>query len=85
MVIGDTLPRPVAYQHNFYMSELVKMTNPPELLTGDQRGDRFYVKERPLNDSFTMGYEVVGGKAVLQIQLMCCDEQVTESVVVQRY
>jgi hypothetical protein len=66
VVMGDTLPRPVAYQHNFYVSEMVKMTNPPELLNGDRRGDRFYVRQGPLNDSITLGYGVVGGRAVLQ-------------------
>jgi hypothetical protein len=43
IVIGDTLAAPVAYQHNFYISELVKTGTFPEALNGDTRGDRFYV------------------------------------------
>jgi hypothetical protein len=66
MLIGDTLPKPVIYQHNFYVSELIKMTDTPELLNGDKRGDRFYVVGGPVNDSISIGYGVVNGNAVLQ-------------------
>lgn len=39
---GDTLPRLVTYQHNFLCFETVKMTNQPDVLSGDNtRGDRF--------------------------------------------
>lgn len=65
-MVGDTLPRPMVYQHNFYVSELVKMTDPPEMLNGDKRGDRFYVVQGNAGDSITYGYGVVGGKPVLQ-------------------
>lgn len=69
IVVGDTLPRPVTYQHNFYVSELVKMTNPPNVLNGDNRGDRFFVVQGIANDSVSIGYGVVGGKAVLKNQM----------------
>lgn len=66
VMVGDTLPRPVAYQHQFYVSELVLMGSPPELLNSDSRGDRFYIVQGPVHDSVSLGYGVVGGKAVLQ-------------------
>ena len=46
IVIGDTLAAPIAYQHNFYISELVKTSTLPEVLNGDTRGDHFYVIRR---------------------------------------
>lgn len=66
MMIGDSLPKPVIYQHNFYVSELMKMSNSPELLNGDKRGDRFYVVQGAANDSASIGYGVINGRAVLQ-------------------
>ena len=69
IMVGDTLPRPVNYQHHFYVSELVKMTNPPNLLDRDTRGDRFYVVQGAVNDSISMGYGIIGGRAILKNQL----------------
>ena len=68
-MVGDTLPRSVTYLHNFYVSELVKMTNSPDVLSGDTRGDRFYVVQRAATDSISMGYGVMGGRAMLKSQM----------------
>lgn len=62
-MIGDTLAKPVAYQHNFYISELVKTSMSPEMLNGDTRGDRFYVVGRADTDNVNTGYGVVKGAA----------------------
>lgn len=67
VMIGDTLPRPTVYQHNFYISSLARMGYPPNM-NGDTRGDRFYVVRGPANDSVSIGYGVVGGRAILQNQ-----------------
>jgi hypothetical protein len=66
VMVGDTLPRAVSYQHNFYISELIKMSNSPNVLNGNSRGDRFYVVRGHVPDSGSVGYGVVGGRAVLQ-------------------
>lgn len=64
MMVGKIDPKPVVCQHQFYVSQLVKMSNSPELLNGDKRGDRFYVVQSAPVDSFGYGYGVVGGRAV---------------------
>ncbi len=61
-VVGDTLPGPMVYQHNFYVSELVKMTDPPQVLTTTSGATAFYGAEMPAI-ALTYGYGVVGGKA----------------------
>jgi hypothetical protein len=69
LMIGDSLPRLVSYQQNFYISELVKTNILPEILNRDARGDHFFVVKTPDTDSVSMGYGVVGGKAVLKSKL----------------
>lgn len=66
LMVGKTDPQPVVCQHNFYVSQLVKMTNLPQMLNGDRRGDRFYVVEGAPVDSVSYGYGIVGGRAVYQ-------------------
>jgi hypothetical protein len=69
VMIGDTQPKPVVYQHDFYVSELVQMVNPPSSMGGDTRGDRFFVVPSAVNDSMPAGYGIVGGRAVLKSQV----------------
>lgn len=69
VMVGDTLPRPVVYQHNFYVSELLKMVNPPGKMDGNTRGDRFFVVPGAVNDSMPAGYGIIGGRAVLKSQV----------------
>lgn len=69
IMVGDTLPKSVTYQHNFYVSELMQTANTQVVLNGDTRGDRFYVVQRAITDSISMGYGVVGGRAILKNQL----------------
>jgi hypothetical protein len=69
VMVGDTLPRPIVYQHNFYVSELVQMVNPPDRMDGNTRGDRFFVVPGAVNDSMPAGYGIIGGRAVLKGQV----------------
>ncbi|HUP11926.1 MAG TPA: hypothetical protein VM187_06940, partial [Niastella sp.] len=64
-MIGDTLAKPVAYQHDFYVSELLKTSMSPETLNGDTRGDRFYVVGGADASNTNTVYGVVKGAAIV--------------------
>lgn len=59
VVIGDTRSAPIAWQHNFYVSELMKTSTLPDLFNGSTRGDRFYVLQREGEYNTANSYGVV--------------------------
>lgn len=61
VLIGDTLPRPVAYQHEFYVSELVRRKQ----YIDSARGNQFYLLTGSTFNYDSTGYGIVGNKALL--------------------
>ncbi|WP_208025508.1 hypothetical protein [Niastella caeni] len=66
LMVGDSTTKPIAYEHSFYISELITTTEPPQSiwLTSAHRGNQYYIKEATGYGKAMAGFGVIAGTAV---------------------